>query len=110
MDIKNVLNLTMGYAKKGIRVVGPIAVAAIYNRSAIQRVAEEIRFNGNVGYDDTIKAIVGSDMYSSDQCRAIDLLKVGETSEYYKAVVKVVRSVGYSSSKLAMIEAINKKV
>lgn len=103
------LNGAIGIAKKSIRVIGPIAVAVMYNKSTIQKVIDEIRYNGNVGYDDVIKAITDSGMYSSDKCRAVELLKADGDGEYYKAIVSIVRSDGYSSSKLAMIETMNKK-
>ena len=103
------LTCVAGVAKKGIRVIGPVTIAAVYNRSTIQKVVEEIRYSGNVGYDDVIKVITDSGMYSSDKCRAVELLRGDGDSEYYKAVVNIVRSDGYSSSKLAMIETMNKK-
>lgn len=99
----------VGMAKKGIRVIGPVAVAVMYNKSTIQKVIDEIRYNGNVGYDDVIKAITDSGMYSSDKCRAVELLKPDGSVEYYKAICSIVRSDGYSSSKLGMIETMNKK-
>lgn len=107
--ICNGLNCVMGIAKKSIRIIGPVAVAAMYNKSTIQKVIDEIRYNGNVGYDDVIKAITDSGMYSSDKCRAVELLKVDGSAEYYKAICSIVRSDGYSSSKLGMIETMNKK-
>ena len=103
------LNCAMDIAKKGIRVIGPVAAVAFYNKSAIQNIVNEIRYNGNVGYDDVIKAIVDGEMYSSDKGKAIELVKANGVCEYYKAVASIVRSDGYSSSKLAMIEAMNKK-
>lgn len=104
------LNCAMDIAKKGIRVIGPVAVAVLYNRSAIQNVVEEIRYNGKVNYDDAVKAITDSHMYSGDKYEAVMLLKVGETPEYYKAITSVIRSNGYSSDKLALIKAMNGKL
>lgn len=104
------LNCAMDIAKKGIRVIGPVAVAVLYNRSAIQNVVEEIRYNGKVNYDDAVKAITDSHMYSGDKYEAVTLLKVGETPEYYKAITSVIRSNGYSSDKLALIKAMNGKL
>lgn len=103
------LNCAMGITAKGIRIIVPIAVAAFYNKSTIQSIYEEIRYNGDVGYDETVKAITNSDMFDSDKCKAIGLLTVDGSKEYYKAVCSVVRSEGFSSSKLKMIEAMNTK-
>ena len=109
-NIKNGLDCAMGIAKKSMRILGPIAVAVWYNKSTVQDVMNEIRYNGNVKYDDAVKVITDSGMYSGDKCDAISLLKTGESSEYYKAIVNVVRSNMYSSDKLEMIQTMNCKI
>ena len=107
---KNVLDGAMKVAKRGLRIVGPILVAAWYNKSTIQNVMEDIRLSGNVGYDDAVKVITNSVMYSSDKCDAVELLMTGQDSEYYKAIINVVRANMYSSDKLDLIRTMNNKL
>ena len=110
MNVMSVLNCTKNIVKRNMKYIGPLAVAALYNDSTITKIVDDIRYSGNVGYDDAIKAIMESKMYSSDKCDAVSVVKVGEKSEYYKAIIRVVRSKGYSSDKITMIKIMNKNI
>lgn len=109
-NIRKGLDGAVTIAKKGMRFVGPILIAAWYNKSTIQNVVNDIQLSGNIGYDDAVKVITNSSMYSGDKCDAVELLKVGQDTEYYKAVVNVLKSNMYSSDKLDMIKTLNAKI
>lgn len=63
---------------------------------------------GKVGYDDAVKAVVSSGMYSHDKATVVGLLKQDASSEYYNAVISIVRSGMYSHEKINAIEKISK--
>lgn len=100
--------LTIG--KKSMRVIGPVLVAVWYNKSSIQKVLNDIHLSGNIGYEDAVKVIMDSVMYSGDKQKAVELLLTGQDSEYYRSVVSVLKSVMYSGDKLKMIETLNSKL
>lgn len=61
-------------------------------------------------YDDAIKAINDSDMWSNDKSEAISIIRRDEISEYYNAIISIVDSDMWSKDKLESIKNINKRV
>ena len=66
--------------------------------------------SSHAGYDDAIKAIMNSDMYSHDKATAAAALKRYGTSEFYKAIVHIANnSSAYSHDKVDMIKELSQK-
>lgn len=94
--------------KECSRVLLPVIGCAIYSqRGAIINALDGLRYSGEVGYDDAAKVIMDSDMMSSYKTAVFKLLRTGEDSEYYKAIIHVVKSDALSSHKVEMITEIN---
>lgn len=91
-----------GFAKRSCQLVIPILGVAL-SSITVKDLLDMIRYNGDVGYDDAVNAIMTSGMYSSDKTRAVAVLKKDETSDFYKAIVNVARSSAYSSDKVRTI-------
>lgn len=102
------LKFAVEIIKKGVSIAGPVLTAVCVSDSA-KYILNEMRYMGKVGYDDAVKAILDSKLYSSDKQEAISMLKMDESTEYYKAVITVVRSTMYSSDKLEVIQDMNRK-
>ena len=62
---------------------------------------------GRVGYDDAVKAVVSSSMYSHDKTEVLEVLKQNADSEYYNAVISIVGSNMYSHEKASTIKRIS---
>lgn len=61
-------------------------------------------------YDNAIKAIMNSGMYSHDKCEAAELIKRGEDAEYYKAIIHVAQdSRLYSYDKVELIRGLSEQ-
>ena len=65
-------------------------------------------YTSKVGYDDAVKAIVSSDMYSHDMSTVIETLKKVADTTYYGAVISIVNSNMYSHEKVKTIIDISK--
>ena len=104
--LKNGLNKAWDVAKKGCKIVIPILVTVMCERSR-NNLIDEIRYSGNVKYEDAVNAISKSSMFSSDKRNAMQLVKRGETSEYYKAIISMARSTMFSSDKVSAIKNMN---
>lgn len=92
-------------AKVGAAYLIPIVATIVLNRS--NEIVDEMRFSRAVGYDDAVRAITKSGMWSSDKAAAIKLIKRDETPEYYKAIVSTVSSGMWSQDKLLTIKNLN---
>ena len=95
-----------GFAKGSLEIAIPIIGVMIMN-SSMSDVIDEVRYRGNVKYDDVVSAIVKSNMLSSDRVKMISELKSDGNSDYYKAVISIVKSNMLSSSKLEAIRGLN---
>lgn len=96
--------------KECSKVLLPVIGCAIYSqRGAIINALEELQYSGDVGYDDAAKVIMDCNIMSSYKTDIFKLLKTGEDSEYYKAIIHVVKSDMLSSYKVEMITEINNK-
>ena len=61
-------------------------------------------------YDDAVKAIMGSGMYSHDKAAAIESLKRYGGSEFYRAIVHIANDDSmFSHDKVNMIKALSEK-
>jgi hypothetical protein len=63
----------------------------------------------SAGYDDAVKAIMDSDMYSHDKQSAVSALKLHGTAEFYKAIVYITNSGMYSHEKVESIKRLCEK-
>lgn len=104
--LKNGLNKAWDVVKKGCKIVVPILVTVMCERSK-NSLIDEIQYSGNVKYDDAVNAISKSSMFSSDKRNAMQLVRRGETTEYYKAIISTVRSTMFSSDKVSAIKNMN---
>lgn len=96
--------------KEYSKVLGPVIGYVLYsNRGAIADVLEELRYSGNVNYNDAVKVIMNSNMLTSYKTDIMKILKKNESSEYYKTIINVVKSDVLSSYKVEMISEINKE-
>lgn len=106
--VKKGLHKTLEVVKTGVSIAAPFMITAALNGTT-KRVQDKVRFCGDVGYDDAVRAILESDMFSSSMDEALKLLQKGKDQEYYKSVIRVVESDTYSSTKMTMIKTINEK-
>lgn len=96
--------------KKYSKVVLPALGYVIFSqRGRIADALEELRYSGNVGYDDAAKVIMDSNMLSSYKTQIFKHMKLGRDSEYYKTVIRVVKSDLLTSYKVELIEELNAK-
>ena len=64
----------------------------------------------NMYYDDAVKAIMESGMYSHDKANAVAALKRYGTSEFYRAIIHIAKDDSmYSHDKIDMIKALSEK-
>lgn len=113
--IKNLLtneNVTKGFnaikkvAKEGVKLAAPIASMVLISKAS-GRITDDLCNNGIVWYDDAVKAILNSNMWSEDKTTAISALKRGKDSAFYSAIIEVAKSSMFSADKLKTILSIN---
>ena len=63
---------------------------------------------GEAEYNDAVKAVVSSDMYSHDMSTVIEALKKDADTTYYGAIISIVNSNMYSHEKVKTIIDISK--
>ena len=95
------------FAKKTANVVVPIASMVLFSDTARRKLYELRYISNKVNYDDAVKAIMTSSMWSNGKAEAIAVLKKNEEPSYYKAVIEVVRSSMFSDDKLKVIKEMN---
>lgn len=107
---KEVLTKVGYIVKEYSKVVLPALGYAIFSqRGRIPDALDELRYSGNVGYDDAAKVIIDSDMLSSYKTQIFKLLKAGKDVEYYKTIIRVVKSDLLTRYKVELIEELNGK-
>lgn len=99
---------TMINAVKNLKGVILPVVGVVLSSITISDLLDAIRYCGDVGYDDAIKAITNSNMMSSYKTEAITILKREQTSEYYRAVISTVNSNMMSSYKIDAMRNMSK--
>lgn len=88
---------TMGMVVKGVmKVAGAVAVTGL----ALIKMSET---EYNVTYNDVVKVIMDSNMWTDDKVKAITALKLDAKSEQYLSIIKVVNSSMLSSDKTKLI-------
>lgn len=88
---------TVGIVVKGVlKVVGAITITGI----ALAKAYEE-RYHTN--YNDAVRAIMNSSMWSTDKAKAISVLDSNAKPEFYLSIIRVVESSMWSSDKLNVI-------
>lgn len=100
------MKITKETVKNIGKVVGTVVlygVAFIAPRVSAKDVMDAVHYNGNVGYNDAVSVIANSSMLSTDKASAIRMLRTDESTEYYKAIIRVVKSMMLTSDKLKII-------
>lgn len=111
--IKNILtkerlDTVVNGSKKFLDFAVPIVGVLLFSNAAASKL-ETMRYNvGKAGYDDAVRAIMNSGMWSTDKSKAVTLLKEDKSSEFYKAVIDIVRSSMWSEDKLKTIQSMCK--
>lgn len=99
VNLEHVANI----AKKAGKVVAGVALIAAYASVSENTYAVRDR-KTTYTYSDAVDAIMESDMFSADKRQAVSLLRRYGTSEFYKAVILVVKNESmWSSDKLNTI-------
>lgn len=83
---------TVANIAKGLKGVIVPVVGVILSSITISDLLNAVRYCGNVGYDDTVKAIMNSNMMSSYKTEAVSAVKRDGTPDYYRAVISTVNS------------------
>lgn len=90
--------------RKSLNYAIPIAGAILFS----DRVTDELgtlRYNtDNVKYDDAVRAIMNSHMWSEDKSKAVALLRKDGSSDFYKAIIDVSNSSMWSNDKFETIQ------
>lgn len=95
------------FVKKSWKVIVPILGVALSSVS-VADILNMFRYSGDVGYDDTVEAIMNTSMMGSDKAKLMQILKRDEDSEYYKAVISTVKSSMIGSTKIEIIRNLSK--
>lgn len=83
---------TVANIAKGLKGVIVPVVGVILSSITISDLLNAVRYCGNVGYDDAVKAIMNSNMMSSYKTEAVSAVKRDGTPDYYRAVISTVNS------------------
>lgn len=89
--------------KKGCEIAG-YAVSIALSYVSVRDMLDAVKYSGEVDYGDAVDAIMSSDMLSSYKEKAVTVLKKGEDSQFYKAIIRVAKSDMMSSYKCDTIK------
>ena len=90
--------------RKSLNYAIPIAGAILFSDRVTDTLGT-LRYNtGNVKYDDAIRAIMNSRMWSEDKSKAVSLLRKDGSSEFCKAIIDVANSSMWSNDKIETIQ------
>lgn len=90
--------------RKGLNYAIPILGVVLFSSTATNKL-DVMRYNtGTVKYDDAVRAIMRSSMWSEDKSKAVAMLRVDGGSDFYKAVIDIVKSSMWSEDKLKTIQ------
>lgn len=103
-NLAKIGNVTKNVCAVAIPVLGSIVFSDLG-----RELLDDIRYSGNVNYDDAVKVITNSDMFSSYKVEALSLLKKDGDAAYYKAVIGIIRSNSFASYKIEMMKKMNEK-
>lgn len=99
---------TVANIVKGLKGVIIPVVGVILSSITISDLLNAVRYCGNVGYDDAVKAIMNSNMMSSYKTKAVSAVKRDGTPDYYRAVISTVNSDMMSNYKIDVIRNMSK--
>lgn len=105
-------NITKGTIGTVGKVVGTALVyglASMVSSKSTRDMVDNIRYSGNASYSDAVGVIMDSDMLDSYKNEAIGLLKKNSDAEYYKTVIKIVKSDMLGSSRVKAITNIGEE-
>lgn len=89
------------------------AVSYVMVVAAYRKFIEDMCYSPNsvtAHYDDAVKAIMDSSMYSHDKADAVAALKRYGTTEFYRAIVHIAEDDNmYSHDKSSMIKTLSEK-
>lgn len=106
----NITKRDVGNAiKNSCGLMVTVAAFVLPNLSMIKEIIEEVRYNGNATYSDVINVVLHSNMYSTDKTKLAAMVPKDKDSEFYKFIIKVVKSNIYSSDKVTVIKSICEK-
>lgn len=108
VNIGKVLLTGVKIVKRGCGIVFPI-IGTVVCTDLVKDIYNDIRYRGEVGYDDAVRAILDSNMFSANKQDAISVLKTGESSEYYKAVIIAARSSMFSYDRFETIRSMSER-
>lgn len=97
------------YVKTGCKFAAYGLVTVLSYSSITDEILRKIRYAGDIGYSDTVDAIMNSDMLGSYKREAVDTLLKDQDNEFYKAVVHIVNSDMMGSYKLDSIKRLCEK-
>ena len=100
---------TLANIAKSLKGVIIPVVGVVLSSITVSDLLNAVRYCGNVGYDDAVRAIMSSNMMSSYKTEAISVLKHEGTSDYYRAVISTVNSDMMSSYKVDAIRNMSKE-
>ena len=102
---KERLNKIVENGKKGLDIAVPIIGGLLLFSRTMTNELDSVRYNyGNMKYDDAVKAIMKSSMWSNDKSKAVALLKTDCDPSFYKAIVNIANSSMWSNDKLKTIQ------
>lgn len=91
-------------------VIGKIAAFGVLLMiPRVVRVECELEEDEHVadGYYDAVRAIMDTNMFTSDKCEMISVIKTNGSKEYYKTVINIVNANMFSSDKIEMIKELD---
>lgn len=90
--------------RKGLNYAIPILGVVLFSGTAVNKL-DMMRYNtGTVKYDDAVRAIMNSSMWSEDKSKAVAMLRIDGGSEFYKAIIDIAKSSMWSNDKLKTIQ------
>lgn len=104
--VKRGLSAVGEYGKAVCAIVVPIVGATLVEKG-VGEIVSKIRYSGKVKYDDAVRAILDSSMYSDAKKKSVALLKHDGDAEYYRAVVYITKSSMYTDAKVELIESLS---
>ncbi len=103
MTIKKGLKTVGSFVMDVLEIISPVVVTGLF-------LTKPSMYKPIVKYSDVIVAVNDSGMWSDDKVKVISELPMGQNSEFYKAVIYVIKSSLLPSDKANLILEMYKKV
>ena len=89
--------------KEGCKLIVPIMILGVIG--TMEKKVQNITYvAGEANYGNTVKAIMESDMFSSDKNKLILVIPRDEDSQFYFGVIEIVKSDMFSSNKVNSVK------